>query len=372
MASGERDFQVRPSNDGATLATALRKMLGEETSWSAIKGMIAARKVHVNGNLCVDEGRKLKRGDMVRVFEHSRAGPGNVVIRYLDEHLIVIEKPSGVNTLRHREEADFPQARKDKAPTVEELAQRALRERLRGAGAPPARQAGPALGGGARGKSATRGKGGQPSSASDGKMHRGPHVAPVPAVRAVHRLDRDTSGLMVFALTPAAEMALERDFARHAVERKYRAVVLGDFKEARTIESWLVRDRGDGLRGSSPKGQGAEGAQRALTRVWPVERIADGKFTIVECQLETGRTHQIRIHLSEAGHPLAGERVYTHALGQPPARDEAGAPRQALHSYSLGLTHPVTGKRLELRSEWPKEMGVWLGKLRASAGNAGC
>jgi 23S rRNA pseudouridine1911/1915/1917 synthase len=360
--SPDREFEVRPSNDGVTLSAALRKVLGDAVSWSAIKAMIAGRRVQLNGNLCVDEGRRVKKGDRVRVFEHARAGLGDVVIRYADEHLVIIDKPAGVNTLRHREERDFPQARKDLAPTAEELTQRALAAHLRGSSNPQSGTAAP------RGKPAHGHRPTSPPSrgaARGVKPHRGPHAAPIPTVRAVHRLDRDTSGLMLFALTPAAEQALERDFARHAVERKYRAVVWGDLKEPRTIESWLVRDRGDGLRGSSPKGPNAEGAQRALTRVRPIERL--GPFTLVECELETGRTHQIRIHLSEAGHPLAGEKIYTHSLGQTPWRDPSNAPRQALHSATLSLTHPATSQRIELKSDWPKEMAAWIKKLGSPA-----
>ena len=112
-------------------------------------------------------------------------------------------------------------------------------------------------------------------------------------------------------------------FARHHVQRAYVAVVHGDV-EAQTIDTWLIRDRGDGLRGSTPLGEAAEGAQRAITHIRPMEHLPD--YTILECRLETGRTHQIRIHLSEIGHRLCGEKVYTHAPGEPPQADPRSAP----------------------------------------------
>jgi 23S rRNA pseudouridine1911/1915/1917 synthase len=180
-------------------------------------------------------------------------------------------------------------------------------------------------------------------------------------VRAVHRLDRDTSGVMVFARTPDAEQKLVRMFAKRDVERAYVAVVHGS-AEARTIDTWLVRDRGDGLRGSSPLGEAAEGAQRAITHVRPMEHLAG--YTIVECRLETGRTHQIRIHLSEMGHRLCGERTYTHGIAGRPQEDTSGAPRQALHAAELAFLHPISGQPLRFRMPLPRDLKEWLLRLR--------
>jgi 23S rRNA pseudouridine1911/1915/1917 synthase len=171
---------------------------------------------------------------------------------------------------------------------------------------------------------------------------------------------------MVFARTVAAEQKLIQMFALHAVQRAYVAVAHGRV-EAQRVESWLVRDRGDGLRGSSPLGAQAPEAHRAVTHFRPLEEFVTPTgqaYTIVECRLETGRTHQIRIHLAEQGHRLCGEKTYTHRLGEQPQTDASGAPRQALHAAELALVHPLTGQGLRFRMPLPKDLKEWLIKLR--------
>src|SRR5207244_4334096 len=120
-------------------------------------------------------------------------------------------------------------------------------------------------------------------------------------------------------------------FRAHSVERCYLAIVRGRARPQR-IESWLVRDRGDGRRGSAPKpGEG----QRAVTHVHLVEEL--GGYTLVECRLETGRTHQVRIHLGEAGTPICGDHVYDRPLHGRPLPDASGMTRIALHAATLGF-----------------------------------
>jgi 23S rRNA pseudouridine1911/1915/1917 synthase len=136
-------------------------------------------------------------------------------------------------------------------------------------------------------------------------------------------------------------------------------VVRGQAKDGR-IESWLVRDRGDGRRGSSTSpGQG----QRAVTHVRVVEKL--GEYTLVECRLETGRTHQVRIHLGEAGTPLCGERIYDRPLHGKPLPDGSGMKRVALHASLLGFDHPATSEGMRWTSNLPKDMADLLGQLRA-------
>src|SRR5439155_2870714 len=126
----------------------------------------------------------------------------------------------------------------------------------------------------------------------------------------------------------------------HSIDRAYLAIVLGDVAE-QTIESRLVRDRGDGQRGCTSQ---PDAGQRAVTHVRPVEQLRE--HTLIECRLETGRTHQIRIHLSEAGHPLCGDTVYRGPRNRKLLPDRSGAPRLALHAAELSFDHPVTGERL--------------------------
>jgi 23S rRNA pseudouridine1911/1915/1917 synthase len=177
-------------------------------------------------------------------------------------------------------------------------------------------------------------------------------------VRAVHRLDKDTSGLVAFARTVEAERDLGQQFRAHTVQRSYLAVVRGRAMDQR-IESWLIRDRGDGRRGSSRRpGEG----KRAVTHVRVVEEL--GPYTLVECRLETGRTHQVRIHLGETGTPLCGERVYDRPLHGRPVPDGSHAPRLALHAAGLGLRHPATGKPMAWVSPLPPDLAAFVARLR--------
>jgi 23S rRNA pseudouridine1911/1915/1917 synthase len=178
-------------------------------------------------------------------------------------------------------------------------------------------------------------------------------------VWAVHRLDKETSGLVVFARNKEAERNLGKQFRAHTIERRYLALVRGRAKPG-GIKSSLVRDRGDGRRGSTM--ESAQG-RRAITHVRVVEDL--GEYTVVECRLETGRTHQVRIHLGESGTPICGERVYDRPLHGRPIPDRSGAPRLALHAASLGFKHPVTGKWMAWESPFPKDLQELLGRLKA-------
>jgi 23S rRNA pseudouridine1911/1915/1917 synthase len=176
----------------------------------------------------------------------------------------------------------------------------------------------------------------------------------------VHRLDKDTSGLMVFARTASAKSVLADAFRLHEVERVYHAIAHGTVRKMR-VETDLILDRGDGLRGSlgqfrRARSAASSEARRAVTYVAPIAGLAGA--TLVECRLETGRQHQIRIHLSESGHPLVGERVYI--------RDYAGvkipASRPMLHARTLGFTHPRSGRPVRFESEPP---GDFEAKVRS-------
>ena len=125
-----------------------------------------------------------------------------------------------------------------------------------------------------------------------------------------------------------------------------------------TIRTQFVRDRGDGRRGSIDEGEG----KLAVTHVTPVEHFADA-YTLVECRLETGRTHQIRIHMAETGHMVCGERVYCQTR-RGGAKDESRVPRVMLHAADLGFVHPVSGEQLAFTSPLPADMRKVLADLR--------
>lgn len=163
---------------------------------------------------------------------------------------------------------------------------------------------------------------------------------------AVHRIDEGTSGLMLVALDEPTQTRLKNLFEVHDVERRYIAWVNGTFPAApQTIESWLVRDRGDGLRGSHPRGSPPPGdAKRAVTHFRRIS-VEAGR-SLVEARLETGRTHQVRIHLSEAGFPLVGDDLYGRARGG----------RLALHAHALGFRHPATGVSHRYVSPLPDDL----------------
>jgi 23S rRNA pseudouridine1911/1915/1917 synthase len=304
---------------GATLAAVLRRHFGDR-SWGQVRRVVAARRIYVNDELCLDPARRLKEGDRVEVLARPAAVPRQadaVAIRHLDDHVAVVEKPSGMNTIRHPAERAWSERRKALSPTLEDIVPKLIARR-------------------------------------EGRVRKGP----LPRLRVVHRLDKETSGLVVFARTVTAERELGKQFHRHTVIRRYLAVVRGSV-EARTIRSRLVRDRGDGRRGSSTvPGQGKE----SVTHIDVVERLPG--YTVVSCRLETGRTHQIRIHLAELGHPVCGEKVYNPKPGQPPLPDDSGAPRLALHATELGFVHPATKQALHWTMPLPPDLAGFLEQLR--------
>jgi 23S rRNA pseudouridine1911/1915/1917 synthase len=177
----------------------------------------------------------------------------------------------------------------------------------------------------------------------------------------VHRIDKDTSGLLVVAKTPQSRESLKAQLAAHSAERAYLALTLG-VPAARTIRTHYGRDRRSRLRFTSRLDEG----KLAVTHVRVLERLAGGRAALIECRLETGRTHQIRVHLSEqAKTPLLSDALYGKRSGDP---ELAGAGeligRQALHAAVLGFTHPVTGERLRFESPLPADFASALAALR--------
>jgi 23S rRNA pseudouridine1911/1915/1917 synthase len=176
----------------------------------------------------------------------------------------------------------------------------------------------------------------------------------------VHRLDKGTSGLLVVAKTDASHQALQGQFAAHSVDREYLALVRGAPRaESGSIDAPIGRHRGDPKRFTARRGR-LRSPREARTH-WSVERRL-GEFALLRVRLETGRTHQIRVHLASVGLPVAGDPVY--GGGRSVAR-ELGLRRQALHAAVLGFEHPELGRRLRFEAPLPPDLARVLEALSA-------
>jgi len=333
-------FIVTRSEAGRTLAEWLRTRL--KLVMPQVLQLLQKRLVRIDGQPCTDPRRRVQPGQCIDALaaptdgrqprhakkpnssRNSPDSPARPVIRYADDHVVVVEKPSGMTTMRHKEDVKKfgKRAKRFLPPTLADLLPDMLAAK-------------------------------RPGKPSEGR-----------AVRAVHRIDNETSGLVVFARTVAAERDLGGQFRAHSTDRLYVALVRGKARSGR-IESHVVADRGDGRRGSTTK---TDEGQRAITQVRVVEELGD--YTLVECRLETGRTHQVRIHLGEMGTPLCGERIYDRPVHGAPVPDGSGAKRVMLHAARLGFEHPATGKRMEWTSPLPKDMAEILHHLRKQARQA--
>jgi 23S rRNA pseudouridine1911/1915/1917 synthase len=296
-----------------TVAAVVREQAG--VAWSRARSLCIEGRVTVDGQRCLDPASRVSPDAVVIVDAQApklRTGAlDESAIVYSDRDLVVVDKPAGMLSV-----ADEP-GNKD---TLADHARTLLRRMdARGVDAP---------------------------------------------LGVVHRLDRDTSGVMVFARTAAAKRVLAAQFRAHDTDRVYRAIAHGVVAAAR-IETDLIADRGDGIRGSyghfrRPRGRAPVDARRSVTHVSPIALLVGA--TLVECRLETGRQHQIRIHLSELGHPLVGERVYM--------RDYSGAKVEAertmLHARTLGFMHPRTGERMSFTLEPPADFEVMVEALRSA------
>ena len=293
-----------------TVAAVVREQTG--LPWSRARGLCAEGRVTVNGERCLDAATRVPLGAAVVVDQQAeklRTGPlAESAVVFADRDVVVVDKPPGMLSV-----ADEP-GNKD---TLAHHTRTLLR----------------------------------------GMEERGCDTA----LGVVHRLDKETSGLIVFARNAAAQRALAALFRAHDIDRVYRGIAHGAVAAAR-IETYLIPDRGDRIRGSygqfrRARGQLPADAKRAVTHVRPLKMLTGA--TLVECQLETGRQHQIRIHLSELGHPLIGERVYIRDYKA--ARIES--PRPMLHACAIGFVHPRTGERVAFEREAPTDFRAMVGAL---------
>lgn len=296
---------------GRPLDGVVRALFG--VSWGDARAHIASGKITVDGGVRLEERAKIRAGSVVELKMNAprprKESLGAEGVVFVDAHVVVVNKPAGVSTV------PFDEGEKG-----------TLDERVR-----------------------------------DWLAHNAPRGggAPRPPLGVVHRLDKETSGLIVFTRTWLAKKSLSSQFRAHTTLRRYVAIAHGKVT-SRTIRSRLMADRGDGLRGSyRSEARDAEQGQLAITHVEALEDLKGGA-TLIACKLETGRTHQIRIHLSEAGHPIVGERVYVRRFDGP----LVAAPRLMLHAEELGFEHPSTGEKVRWEQPPPADFEEALARLR--------
>jgi 23S rRNA pseudouridine1911/1915/1917 synthase len=289
------------------------------TGWSraAVADLVRAGHVLVDGH-AVARSRRLHGGEVVEVTQVPeqtvipRAEPVPLVVRHEDADVIVVAKPAGLVV--------HPGAGHEHGTLVHGLLDR------------------------------------YPEIAAVGDPTR-------PGI--VHRLDRDTSGLMVVARSVTAYDALTAALAARTVDRRYLALVWGVPAAARGVVDAPI---GRSLRRRTRMAIRASG-RGARTAYAVNEELSGGRLSLLECRLETGRTHQIRVHLASIGHPVAGDAAYGGA------REGLDLDRPFLHAAFLAFDHPRTGERVELAEALPEDLERVLGRLRAgspdSAGAAG-
>ncbi len=286
------------------LARVVQARLG--CSYSHAKDEVERGHVTVNGEVVVQPGALVGPGDSVvhdPNLPRRRRPPATprLEILHLDEHLLVVVKPAGL--LVHP-------TRDDERDTV-----------------------------------VTR---------AAGELHRRTGQRALALV--VHRLDRDTSGVMVLARRHEAVTALQQQFRVHSVGRRYLAFACGHLRESRTVDAHIGRPRPSARRAALAGG----GGKPALTYLRPLELLRGA--TLVEAELRTGRTHQVRVHLASLGHPVLGDGVYGDA-----EREPVVPPRLALHAHYLSFVHPATGQRLEFHAPLPADLKELYRQLRVGA-----
>ena len=206
----------------------------------------------------------------------------------------------------------------------------------------------------------------------NGLLHRyGEAASGLPRAGIVHRLDKETSGLMVVARTLEAQTDLVRQLQARTVKRRYLALVWGNMPEEGTIDAPIGRDPRERTRMAVVTSAAGKPARthfrRVDTAIWQRQPVS-----AIHCDLETGRTHQIRVHCAHIGHPLLGDPVYGRARGKrsvTPLPD--GFARQALHAWRLGLIHPRTGRDMQWRAEVPEDMAALSAALGLGRDEAG-
>jgi 23S rRNA pseudouridine1911/1915/1917 synthase len=309
---------LRPDTDpnSAPATTRLDKLVADRFQLSRRAAQEAVRngRVDLDGERCDEPGRDVAPASTIEFFPNRpqvRKVAGRLKILYEDPHVLIVDKPAGLLT------QPTPDRERD---TLVSRATRYLSLRHGG-----------------------------------GKTFIG----------VVHRLDKDTSGALALARSPESIRAFQKLFRDHDIERQYLAVVEGSpRRESGTIDKALITDRGDLRRGVARfDGEG----KHAVTHFQVIERFGP-VATLVACWLETGRTHQIRIHMAAMGHPVVGEKVY-RPMNQPKCK--ASFHRQALHAQTLGFTHPILGHAVKVEAAPPSDLDDLIVDLRNRYGIEG-
>jgi 23S rRNA pseudouridine1911/1915/1917 synthase len=294
----------------------LDKLVSERFGLSRRSAQDAVRngRIDVDGDRCDEPGREIEPDAAIEFFPNrpkARAVAGRLRVLHEDRHVIIVDKPAGLLTL------PTPNGERD---TLIERTGRYLMVR---------------------------------------------HGQARPFVGVVHRLDMDTSGALALARSPESVRAFQALFKAHDIERQYLAVVEGRVGPATgTVDLPLVANRGDLRRGVARTG--GEG-KHAVTHYRVIERFGP-VATLVACWLETGRTHQIRIHMNELGHPVLGDPVY-RSKDRP--RSKAQFHRQALHAQTLGFRHPFTKSDVRVEAPLPHDLEALIVDLRNRFGIPG-
>lgn len=302
------EIRVEDGDAGTRMDAYLSSVTDNTLSRSFIQKLVAAGKVWVNGEVKEEKKYKVKTGDLLEMqipepVKTENALPEDIPldIVYEDEDVAVINKPRGMVV--------HPAPGNETGTMVNALLYHF-----------------------------------KDLSSVGGVVRPG----------IVHRIDKDTSGLIMVAKNDKAHLSLSEQLKVHSITRAYQAVVWNNFKEDEgTVDAPIARDPKNRFRMAV-----TEGGRRAVTHYRVLERY--GAFTLIECRLETGRTHQIRVHMAYRKHPLLGDALYG------PEKNPYGAQGQMLHAKVLGFDHPTTGERMVFECEPPAEFSRVLERLRVT------
>ena len=307
------EFEIDAEQQGIRVDLVLAAAL-EDTSRSFIQKLFEKDKISINGKICDSKKYKVKTGDFIEIIIPE---PGMLSVEaedipldivYEDEDVLVVNKPKGM--VVHPAVGNYN-------GTLVNAIMYHCGDRL---------------------------------SSINGVIRPG----------IVHRIDKDTSGLLMIAKNDAAHESLSRQLADHSITRKYRALVYHNFKEDEgTVNAPIGRDPKNRLRQAVTE----QNSRHAVTHYRVLERF--GAYTLIEAELETGRTHQIRVHMAHLKHPLVGDVVYG------PKKHTLKVDGQMLHAKVLGFVHPRTGRYMEFDSSLPAYFDEILNRLRKDVNKNG-